>query len=40
MDRELNELVELGTVTTDTAGEVPFGIEQGGKILETGLRQD
>lgn len=40
MDRELNELVELGSVSADTAGEVPFGIEAGGKILETGLRQD
>lgn len=40
MDRELNELVELGSVSADTAGEVPFGIEAGGKLLETGLRQD
>lgn len=40
MDREPNELIELGTVTADTAGEEPFGIEPGGKVLEAGLRQD
>ena len=40
MKTETNDLVELGTVSADTAGEVPFGIDQGGKILETGLRQD
>jgi len=34
------ELIELGTVSGDTAGEVPLGIEQGGKFEETGLRQD
>lgn len=40
MDRETNELIELGSVSTDTAGQVPFGIEPGGKELDLGLRQD
>jgi hypothetical protein len=40
MERETNELIELGSVTTDTAGDVPLGIEQGGKFEVTGLRQD
>lgn len=40
MERETNELIELGRVTTDTAGDVPLGIEQGGKFEVTGLRQD
>lgn len=35
-----NDLIELGTVSADTAGGVEFGIEPGGKELVTGLRQD
>lgn len=38
MERASNELIELGSVTTDTAGDVPLGLEQGGKFEETGLR--
>ena len=40
MERATNELIELGSVSTDTAGDVPPGIEQGGKFEVTGLRQD
>ncbi|BBB14050.1 hypothetical protein SPYCA_3308 [Sphingopyxis sp. FD7] len=40
MERATNELIELGSVSTDTAGDVPLGIEQGGKFEVTGLRQD
>jgi hypothetical protein len=40
MDREHNELVELGDVTTDTAGDDPLGIEGVGKFSVTGLTQD
>ncbi|MDP3677004.1 MAG: hypothetical protein Q8R44_18195 [Novosphingobium sp.] len=40
MDRETNDFVELGSVSTDTAGEERFGIEPGGKELVAGLRQD
>lgn len=40
MDRETNTLVELGSVSADTAGPVRFGIELGGKEEDLGLRQD
>ncbi len=40
MDRDSNELIELGSVSADTAGEDRFGIEPGGKELVNGLRQD
>lgn len=40
MDRETNDIVDLGSVTTDTAGEERFGIEAGGKELVQGLTQD
>lgn len=40
MDRETNDIVELGTVSADTAGEERFGIEAGGKELVQGLTQD
>jgi hypothetical protein len=40
MDRETNTLVELGSVSVDTAGPVRFGIELGGKEEDLGLRQD
>ena len=40
MDRETNELIELGTVTTDTAGDDPLGIEGAGKFKVTGLTHD
>jgi hypothetical protein len=40
MDRETNELTELGSVSTDTAGIVRFGAEIGGKELDLGLTQD
>ena len=40
MDRETNELIELGTVTTDSAGDDPQGIEGAGKFKVTGLTQD
>lgn len=39
-ERWRHELIELGSVSTDTAGDVPLGIEQGGKFEVTGLRQD
>ena len=40
MDRETNELIELGSVSTDTAGGIELGVEPGGKEFVTGLRQD
>ncbi len=40
MDRETNELIELGSVTTDTAGDNTLGIEGAGKFKVTGLTQD
>jgi len=40
MDREINELIELGSVSTDTAGLVRFGAEIGGKEKDTGLTED
>lgn len=40
MDRELNDLVELGTVTADTAGEGGPAFEPGGRMPHPGLAQD
>jgi hypothetical protein len=40
MDRDTNDLVVLGSVSADTAGEERFGIEPGGKELVQGLTQD
>lgn len=40
MAHETNELIELGSVSADTAGGIEFGAEPGGKELVTGLRQD
>ena len=40
MEREPQELVELGTVTTDTAGDEGLPIESGGRMLRPGLVQD
>lgn len=40
MDRDTNDLVELGSVSADTSGPVRFGIEIGGKEEDLGLRQD
>ncbi|MGL3821884.1 benenodin family lasso peptide [Sphingopyxis sp. R3-92] len=40
MDRHDNELIELGSVSADTAGGIEFGAEPGGRELVTGLRQD
>jgi hypothetical protein len=40
MEREPRELVELGTVTTDTAGDEGLPIESGGRMLRPGLVQD
>ena len=40
MEREPNEVVELGCVTVDTAGEDRTGVEAGGKYQPLGLTQD
>ena len=40
MDRELNELIELGSVTGDTAGSEDVGIETNGKFKPLGLSVD
>lgn len=40
MDRESNELVELGSVSADTAGSEDVGIETNGKFRPLGLSQD
>lgn len=40
MEREPTELVELGRVTADTAGEDRTGVEGGGKYEPLGLTQD
>ncbi len=37
MDRELSELVELGSVSDDTAGDVGLGAETSGKFKPLGL---
>lgn len=40
MDRETNELIELGSVSTDTAGQDESGLEVSGKFKPIGLSQD
>ncbi len=40
MDRELNDLVELGSVSADTAGQDETGLEVSGKFKPIGLSQD
>ena len=40
MDRDTNDIVELGSVSVDTAGEDRVGIESGGKYQPLGLTQD
>ena len=40
MERETDQLVELGTVSEETAGEAGLPIEQGGRMLWPGLVQD
>lgn len=40
MDRELNDLVELGSISTDTAGQDETGLEVSGKFKPIGLSQD
>ena len=40
MDREPNELVELGSVSADTAGNIGLGTEPNGKFEVTGLTAD
>lgn len=40
MDRELNETVELGSVTADTAGNLGIGGEPNGKFEKVGLAAD
>lgn len=40
MDRELNETVELGTVTADTAGNTGLVGEPNGKFGQAGLTVD
>lgn len=40
MTRELNELVELGSVSTDTAGNIGLGTEPNGKFQVAGLSAD
>lgn len=40
MDRESSELIELGSVSADTAGGEDVGIETNGKFRPLGLSQD
>lgn len=40
MDRELNETIELGTVTADTAGNIGLGTEPNGKFQVAGITAD
>ncbi len=42
MERELqtNDLVELGTVSGDTAGDFGLPLESGGRMTRPGLIQD
>lgn len=40
MDRETNNLVELGSVSFDTAGEHGLPVEMGGREDWAGLTQD
>jgi hypothetical protein len=40
MEREANDLIELGTVTADTAGDIGLPIEMGGREIWAGLQQD
>lgn len=40
MERELNDLVELGTVTADTAGDWGPPFEPAGRMPRTSIEQD
>lgn len=40
MERAANEIIELGTVSGDTAGDDGFLIEGGGRQPRPGLEQD
>lgn len=40
MEREPKDLVELGSVSTDTAGDDGLPIESGGRMLRPGLTED
>ncbi|MBL0770017.1 benenodin family lasso peptide [Sphingopyxis sp. DHUNG17] len=40
MDRETNELIELGSVSADTAGDFGIGTEANGKVKLPGLSID
>jgi len=40
MEREPNELVELGTVTDDTAGNAGPPFEPAGRTYSAGIEQD
>lgn len=40
MERDTNDLVELGNVTADAAGDIGLPIEMGGREHWAGLQQD
>lgn len=40
MEREIENLVELGSVSDDTAGDRGVGFEMGGRVHVAGLAQD
>lgn len=40
MDREINDLIELGSISDDTAGDVGLGGEINGKFKPLGLSID
>lgn len=40
MEREPKDLVELGSVSDDTAGDDGLPIESGGRMLRPGLTED
>ena len=40
MEQEDNDLVELGAVSTDTAGDWGLPFEPGGRMIRPGIEQD
>lgn len=40
MDRDTNDIVDLGSVSTDTAGDFGPPVEIGGKDLQNGIGLD
>lgn len=40
MEREANDLIELGSVTSDTAGDEGLHFEAGGRMPQPGLVRD